>query len=312
MSSPRMRVLVDNDFSGDPDDLFQLAHHLLSPSVEICGIIGSHLTPHDWFDPTPDSAANAVQKAREMLAVMGLEGKVPVYRGAAEALKDPQTPQPSDAADAIIAEALRDDPRPLYMVCGAGLTDLASALLRQPDIAHRMTVVWIGGEEYPDIALPPLGRGMIEYNLNIDIHAGLHVFNHSQARLWQVPRDAYRQCMVAESELRTRVRPHGKLGKYLYDSLHDVLEMLSRKHNVSGETYVLGDQPLVLLTALQTPFEPGPASSFFVERDTPALTLEGKYTPGTRSRPIRIYTQIDNRLMFEDFYQKLLLFAQEA
>jgi hypothetical protein len=31
----RVRVIIDNDFSGDPDDLFQLAHHVLSLSVHI-------------------------------------------------------------------------------------------------------------------------------------------------------------------------------------------------------------------------------------------------------------------------------------
>jgi hypothetical protein len=42
-----MRVIVDNDFSGDPDGLFQMAHLLLSPSVDIRGIIGSHLSVKD-------------------------------------------------------------------------------------------------------------------------------------------------------------------------------------------------------------------------------------------------------------------------
>ena len=37
---PRIRVIVDNDFGGDPDGLFQLVHQVLSPSVEIRGIIG--------------------------------------------------------------------------------------------------------------------------------------------------------------------------------------------------------------------------------------------------------------------------------
>ena len=36
---PRMRVIIDNDFSGDPDDLFALVHHVLLPSVEIPLII---------------------------------------------------------------------------------------------------------------------------------------------------------------------------------------------------------------------------------------------------------------------------------
>ena len=60
----RMRVIIDNDFGGDPDGLFQLAHHLLSPSVEICGIIGSPLTPEAGFDNGGNSAEKACQKAR--------------------------------------------------------------------------------------------------------------------------------------------------------------------------------------------------------------------------------------------------------
>ena len=35
MNHPRIRVVVDNDFSGDPDGLVQLAHHALSPSVDL-------------------------------------------------------------------------------------------------------------------------------------------------------------------------------------------------------------------------------------------------------------------------------------
>ena len=33
--SPRMRVVIDNNYSGDPDGLLQLLHHALSPSVGI-------------------------------------------------------------------------------------------------------------------------------------------------------------------------------------------------------------------------------------------------------------------------------------
>lgn len=34
MSAARLGGISDNDYSGDPDGLFQLAHHLLSPSVD--------------------------------------------------------------------------------------------------------------------------------------------------------------------------------------------------------------------------------------------------------------------------------------
>ena len=65
--APRMRVIVANDFSGDPDGLFQLVHLLLSPSVEIRAIIGSHLRVGDGFDRSITQADNAAKKAREVL-----------------------------------------------------------------------------------------------------------------------------------------------------------------------------------------------------------------------------------------------------
>ena len=47
---PRIRVIIDNDFGGDPDGLFQLTHAMLSPSIEVRAVIGSHLNANDGFD----------------------------------------------------------------------------------------------------------------------------------------------------------------------------------------------------------------------------------------------------------------------
>lgn len=54
-----VRVILDNDFSGDPDDLYQLVHHLLSPSADIRAVIASHLRDDDPFDPGPATTARA-------------------------------------------------------------------------------------------------------------------------------------------------------------------------------------------------------------------------------------------------------------
>ncbi|MET0729471.1 MAG: nucleoside hydrolase, partial [Acidimicrobiales bacterium] len=40
---PRVRVILDNDYAGDPDGLVELAHHLLSPGVDIRFVIGGQL-----------------------------------------------------------------------------------------------------------------------------------------------------------------------------------------------------------------------------------------------------------------------------
>ncbi|MCD5314882.1 nucleoside hydrolase [Kineosporia babensis] len=311
MPSPRARVIVDNDFSGDPDDLFQLAHHLLSPSVEIPFVIGSHLAPGDGFDSSAVQAENAVHKVQELADVMGR--KVRTVAGSNTGLKDPLTPIVSDAATAIIEEAMREDTDlPLYVALGGGLTELASALLLEPAIAGRLTAVWIGGPEHEGLAVPPPGGSPVEYNLNIDVHAGRSVFNHSAVPIWQVPRDAYRQCLVSTAELEVRVRPMGALGSYLAGTLDGVRTIVAGWGGDLGETYVLGDSPLVLLTALQSGFEPDPSSSSYVSRPTPFLMEDGSYQANPEGRPMRVYTGIDNRLMFEDLYAKLLLFAQAS
>lgn len=114
------RVIADNDFAGDPDDLFQLAHHLLCPAVEIRGIIGSHLGPDDPWDPGGRTAAHAVRRVHDLCAVMGLDPLDRVHQGAESPLVDHRTPRESPAVRAILAEAAREDPARCTSPAGAG------------------------------------------------------------------------------------------------------------------------------------------------------------------------------------------------
>jgi inosine-uridine nucleoside N-ribohydrolase len=307
---PRYRVIIDNDFSGDPDDLFQLAHHVLSPSVEIPFVIGSHLAPGDFFDPSERQADNAADIARGLLSLLGSD--IPVLAGSNVGLAEPGTARPSAASDAIVREAMREDTDlPLFLALGAGLTELASALITEPRIAERLTAVWIGGPEHEGIGLPFPIRDRVEYNLAIDIAAAWAVFNDFDVPLWQVPRNTYRQALVTTTELEERVRPHGPLGRRLADSIADLTAAAAEHGLLMGETYCLGDQPLVLLTALHSSFEPDPSSSDYVTLPTPRLTEDGWYEDRPEGRPLRVYSRLDTRLMFEDMYLKLARFATQ-
>jgi purine nucleosidase len=309
---PRMRVIIDNDFSGDPDDLFALVHHVLSPSIEIPLIIGSHLSVGDEWDPSDVQATNAKARAEETLRIMGLEHIFKVVQGSNSALADRRTPKSSDAANEIIAEAMRDDVRPLYVVCGAGLTDLASAYLIKPEIAKRLVVIWIGGPEYPDLAPTPPNVGKYEYNQRIDPLAVQVVFNDSDLQLWQVPRSSYRECLIGYTEILTKVKPMGAIGRFLYDNIVKIYKWRNNSPPGVGETYILGDQPLVTLTALQASFHPEPSSSTFVTRPAPTINENGSYDDNPKGRPMRVYTHTDVRLTFDDFFEKLALFAKSS
>jgi purine nucleosidase len=310
VTAPRIRLILDNDYAGDPDGLFQLAHHLLSPSGDVRLVIGSHLGADDaeWNAPGR-SAALAAQRAEDVARAAG-RPDVRILAGSESALPDARTPVRSEAALAIVAEAMREDTDlPLFVACGGGLTEIASAWLIEPAIARRLTLVWIGGPEYPDLAVAPPGAPEVEYNTAIDVAAARTVFNDSSIRLWQVPRDAYRQALLSQAELDAKVRPHGALGALLAGSIDAVRDRLAARGFPLGETYIYGDSPLVLLTVLQAFFEPDPSSSATVERPAPRVSQDGRYEFGEGGRGIRVLARLDSRLMFEDLFAKLAAHA---
>ncbi len=314
-TAPRQRVILDNDFAGDPDGLFQLAHHLLCPSVDVRLIVGSHLHEHEPWPTAADQPAAAAAKAGELLGLLGLRGRAPVLAGAGHALPPTGKPPMTPAAEAIVREALRDVDTPLYYCAGAGLTDLATAWLNEPRIGRHLTLAWIGGPEYPGTPRPP-GRREAEYNLTIDLRASQVLFNESGIDIWQVPRSTYRQMLVTLAELVARVRPAGAAGDWLVGNVEQVMRLIATLPAGSGvgagETYILGDSPLVTLTALQSPFQPDPSSCDYVLRARPTIDARGEYGKPAGGRPIRVYTRIDTRLTFEDLYARLAAHARQG
>ena len=297
----RTRVIIDNDFGGDPDGLFQLAHHLLSPSVEIRAVIGS--INHAWgFYGMDASPAHAAALAKQVVELSKLDPAPPVFTGAAEAMADHQSPRDTEAARAIVDEAMHEDDRPLFVCAGGGLTNVASALLINPKIAEKFTLVWIGGREHDGLAEPPPGGSQVEYNTSIDLRAAQVVFNESSVPIWQVPRDAYRQALAGYVEIAHHVGRQGPMGAFLMERLND---LLTRANRSLGEGYVLGDNPLVLLSALQSGWEVDPASCTFARVPRPTLEDDGTYGPRPDRKPIRVCTRLDARLMLTDFYAKL-------
>jgi purine nucleosidase len=299
LGKPRYRVILDNDFGGDPDGLIQLAHQLLSSSTEIKAIIGSAHDPMGFSQG--NRTGSAVEEINKLLSVMGLEGRYAVYEGSNEEM-NVNTPADSKGARAIIAEAMRTDTKlPLYVLCGASLTTVASAYLIEPAIADKLTIIWIGGQGYNDMTSNP------EYNLNISIPAAQVIFNKSTFPLWQVTRDAYRQAIMSVAEMTMKVAAQGELGSYLTDKITGIMAQLS-PYGFNAETYVLGDSPLVLLSALQAYFDPEPSSCRYILRNAPVVSDNGLYKENPNGRQIRVYTDIDSRLMFDDFVAKLTLF----
>jgi len=120
-----------------------------------------------------------------------------------------------------------------------------------------------------------------------------------------VPRNAYRQCIYSFDEIQNRIKPAGPAGAYLARSLEEVTDNMNRWGNPMGETYILGDSPLVLLTSLQSNWEPDPSSSLYRLVPAPEVDENGQFLENPGGRLIRVYDRLDLRLMFGDMEAKL-------
>lgn len=296
--SKRVRMIIDTDCKNEADDQYALTHHLLTPMLDIRGIIAAHFesNAHIWGQhQTVKASYDEILKVMELLDITG---KYPVVMGADRPMPDEQTPIVSEGAKLIIEEAMKDDDRPLFVGLLGTSTDLASALLLEPRIADRLTAIWIGGGDYPD--------GGWEFNMIQDIHAA-NVMMGSRMQLWQVPRPAYKQMNVTLSELRLRVAPYGKIGRYLFDQLAEFNARVGAGNGAwpHGESWCLGDQPTVGLL-LQDKDHGG-----YDMIPAPRIGMDMKYIPQPENRRIRVYHHVDVRLIMEDFYCKLALYAMD-
>ncbi|MBQ4580143.1 MAG: nucleoside hydrolase [Clostridia bacterium] len=289
----QVRVITNTDAKNEADDQFAIVQTLLSPKLDNVGFIAAHYgTKHS------DGMERSYRELETIFDKMGFNKEGMLYHGAPHAIPNTKTPIDSEGAQLIICEAMKDDPRPLYITFLGPLTDMACALLLEPKIASRCTVIWIGGGPYP--------HGGIEFNQDNDINA-VNVVFRSKVPVWQVPKNVYEMMAVSLAELEHRVRPCGAIGEYLCDQLdqHAFEDGPRQSDFRSGETWVLGDNPTVGLLLYEHRFE-------FDWVNAPLVTHDSTYVPDVRNRPIRAYRHIDSRLILEDMYAKLALFHQRC
>lgn len=295
MSSPaRRRVIIDTDAKNEADDQYAVVHALLSPTLDVRGLIPAHF----GTERSQQSMAESRAEIDLLLDLMGLTGTVPVADGAAAAIPDPVTPAPSPGAELIIAESrLASVDDPLFVAFLGPLTDMASAILMDPAIVQRnVVVVWIGGMGYDvDWSYPA-----VEFNLRNDIPAANVVFD-SGITVWQVPASVYTLVAVGYAELEEKIGGTSPLADYLITQL---VEWNAAHHREPIEHRSLGDSPAVSLIL-------NPRGGVFRTVPAPRFSNEGGYLPGS-GHPITVCETVDVRYLLEDMFAKIRRFGRQG
>jgi purine nucleosidase len=292
--SSRRRVIIDTDAKNEADDQFAIVQALLSPSLDVRGLIAAQFGT--------SRSDRSMEESREeidlLLGLLGLERQVIVANGAPTGIPDEQTPRESEGARLIIGESkLASRAEPLFVAFLGPLTEMASAILLDPDIVHRdIVVIWIGGVGYGGVETYP----GVEFNLSNDIAAANVVFD-SGITVWQVPSNVYSQVSVSYAELEEKIGGTSKLADYL---INQTVEWNRKYWPEPIESRSLGDSPAISLMLY-------PHGGNFRILPAPRFGQEGHYLPGS-GHPIRVVESVDVRFLLEDMFAKIRKFGRES
>lgn len=217
-----MDIVIDADAFNEIDDQFAIAYALCAP--EYLNVRAIYAAP--FLNARVGSPAEGMEKSyQEILKLLALAGtEREVYRGSEVYLPDEKTFVPSEAAADLArrAEAYSCE-KPLYVVALGAITNVASALLMNPEIADRIVVVWLGGNalEWPHNR---------EFNIRQDVAAARVVFA-SGAPLVMLPCFGVVSAFTTtEHELNHWLRGRNALCDYLVQNTIDEAESYAKGH----------------------------------------------------------------------------------
>jgi len=285
----QIRVIVNTDAKCEADDQFAIVHALLTPKFQVKGVIGAHFNPKRDGNRSMEQSYGEVQ---HLLNLLDMDQSL-AYHGARYSIAEDDY-EYSEGAKLIVEEALSDSELPLFVVFLGPITDLACAYLEHPEIAGKLTAIWIGGASYPN--------GGSEFNLGNDIAAGNLIFQ-SDIELWQVPQNVYGKMKVSLTTLEMRVAPLGEIGAYLFKQMIELNDRLGERVGwPAGESWSLGDSPTVGLMM-------DPNCGEWSMREVPVVDADKNYSFTGNRRHIRVYKTIDSHFILEDLYCKLEKFV---
>lgn len=193
----KIRLVLDTDTYNEIDDQFAVAYAMLSH--EKLNVEAVYAAPfHNTRSSGPgDGMEKSYTEILHLLKRLEYPAEGFVYHGSTSWLTGREEPEQSPAALDLIRRAMTPSQEgPLYVVAIGAITNIASAILLEPEIIRRIVVVWLGGQ-------PHALHFAKEFNLMQDRSSSQLIFDCG-VPLVQIP------CLGVASHLLTTVPELGE------------------------------------------------------------------------------------------------------
>lgn len=206
----KIRFVLDTDTYNEIDDQFALIYALMSQDkLDFEAVYAAPFSNKRSISPA-DGMEKSYEEILRLLKFMDVNPEGFAYRGSTEFLKDRDKPEESEAVLNLIERAMKKDDRLLYVAAIGAITNVASAILLEPEIINRIVVIWLGGQ-------PLHWSSAAEFNLQQDIRASRLIFDCGVPLIHLPCSSVTSHLLTTESEMAKYVKGQGKIGDYLYE-----------------------------------------------------------------------------------------------
>jgi len=282
--SGKARMILDTDTYNEVDDQFAVAHAILSPNQITVEAIYAAPFHNGRSNGPGDGMDRSYDEILRLLNRLNVPDNSLVFRGSTGYLEDSETPRDSEAVRDLIDKAMSSDEL-LYVVAIGAITNIASAILLDPDIIKRIAVVWLGGHEHSH-------RNTVEFNLKQDIIAARIIFDCGVPFI-QIPcRNVASHLFTTLAELETYVAGKSAIGDFLTETVRgyhkDHYAWAKEIWDLSATAYLVN--PDWVTTRLV---------------HSPILTDQVTWSHDPGRHFIRVATQLNRNAIFADVFRKL-------
>lgn len=283
-------VVLDTDMFNEVDDQFALAYLLqYKAGLRLKAIFAAPFMNHHSKSPK-DGMERSYEEIFRILDMLGeKQYHSIVYSGSEDFLKDEKSPQASKAVNELIRLSQDyTEENPLYVLAIAACTNIASAILKDPDICKRIFVVWVGGMSYE-------WHDNKSFNAGQDI-AAARVLLGSKTPLVLIPgRGVLDHFLTTEPELEHWLRGKNAFCDYIIDKTKE------ESKKCDGE--VCWSRPISDVAAVGWIL----GENFMLDRleHSPVMTYDNLYAYDKRRTFIRYVYSINRDKLMGDLFEKL-------
>ncbi|MGB3619036.1 MAG: nucleoside hydrolase [Catalinimonas sp.] len=282
VAQERIKVIIDADTGNEVDDLYAIVRGLIEPSWDVIGLNATQWqVSHLAVEKTMEDSHSLNQV---LASYLKMNEKIKLNRGATARLFDwGNLSHPSAASNFIISEALKSKDGKINVVALGALTNVASAILDNPEVISKIRLYWLG-------TLYDFEQRLMkttDFNSVMDIQA-VEIILNSDIELHIIPVNTAISMTLNWKETVER-----------FEGKHDLLDFLLKRwfNHMDGGRRERVIWDLALIQAIISP------------RFAEEIKIRTSRERGDRE--VWMYKSIDGHKMREDFYKTTLEYMKD-